>query len=75
MTHTILAFSTRYPIAAAGMPSSAASSKHQGESREMLQKIKWIDAGRMNCSCMLCQLHTGRRVAALGPSKAARAAK
>jgi hypothetical protein len=38
MTHTILAFSTRYPIAAAGMPSSAASSNHHGESHEMLQK-------------------------------------
>ena len=75
MTHTIFAFSTRHPIATQSFPALRPAASIEVKVVKRAAKITSMAAGRIDCSCMLRQLHAGCRKAALAEEGAARAAK
>ena len=75
MTHTIFAFLTCHPIATQPFPALRPAATIEVKVVKCAAKTTSMAVGRIDCSCMLRQLHAGCRKAALAEKKAARAAK
>ena len=75
MTHTIFAFSTRHPIATQPFPSLRPAATIEVKVVKCAAETTSIAAGRMDCNCMLRQLHAGGQRAALAEERSCTSSK